>query len=56
MINTEFRKKFADNWFNFLQKQICKEFEELEKNKKKFSKRVWFKKKIMKVVEYLSLY
>ena len=45
MINTEFRKKFADNWFNFLQKQICKEFEELEKNKKKFSKRVWFKKK-----------
>ena len=45
MINTEFRKKFADNWFNFLQRQICKEFEELEKNKKKFSKRVWFKKK-----------
>ena len=56
MINTEFRKKFADNWFNFLQKQICKEFEELEKNKKSFLNVYGLRKKIMKVVEYLSLY
>ena len=45
MINTEFRKKMADNWFSYLQKQICKEFEILDKGKKKFIKRVWCKEK-----------
>ena len=44
MINTDFRKNIADNWFSFLQEQICKEFEFLEKGKKKFTKRNWSKK------------
>ena len=30
-MKTEYKKKFADNWFNYLQSQICKEFEKLEK-------------------------
>ena len=46
MINSEFRKKMADNWFSYLQTQICKSFEILEKNKLKFSKRNWYKKNI----------
>ena len=33
MINSNFRKKMADNWFSYLQDQICKEFEFLENNK-----------------------
>ncbi len=45
MINTEFRKKIANNWFDYLQSQICDEFEKIEK-KKKFIKREWSKKKI----------
>ena len=32
MINSNFRKKMADNWFSYLQDQICKEFEFLENN------------------------
>ena len=45
MITSDFRKKMADSWFSYLQSQICKEFEYLEKNKLKFSKRVWSKNK-----------
>ena len=43
MINSEFKKKMADTWFSYLQNQICKEFEIIEKGKKKFVKRVWKK-------------
>ena len=35
MINSDFRKKMADSWFSYLQNQICKEFELLEKGRKK---------------------
>ena len=45
MINSDFRKKMADSWFSYLQSQICKEFEILEKGKKKFTKRDWNKEK-----------
>ena len=44
MINTEFKKKMADNWFSFLQIQICKEFQFLEKKRVKFKRRIWRKK------------
>jgi len=43
MLNTDFKKKMADSWFSYLQNQICKEFEILERGKK-FSKREWNKK------------
>ena len=43
MINSNFRKKMADNWFSYLQNQICKEFELFENNKIKFKKREWKK-------------
>ena len=46
MINTDFRKNIADNWFSYLQTQICKEFEFLENNKMKFHRRDWKKEKI----------
>ena len=46
MISSDYRKKMADSWFSYLQIQICKSFELLERNKSKFSKRDWFKKKI----------
>ena len=45
MINSKFRKKRADSWFSYLQNQICKEFEYLEGNKRKFIKRDWNKNK-----------
>ena len=45
MITKEFKRKMADSWFSYLQNQICKEFEYLEKNKVKFSKRDWSKNK-----------
>ncbi len=44
MINSNFRKKMTENWFSYLQNQICKEFESLEKSGKKFVKRDWSKK------------
>ena len=44
MLNSDFRKNMADSWFSHLQNQICKEFEFLEKGKKKFMKRDWHKK------------
>ena len=40
----DLKKKLVDNWFSFLQNQICKEFIKIENNKKKFLKRKWFKK------------
>ncbi|MDB9752412.1 oxygen-dependent coproporphyrinogen oxidase [Pelagibacteraceae bacterium] len=43
MIKSEFRKKMADSWFSYLQNQICKEFEIIEKGKKKFIKHDWYK-------------
>ena len=43
MNSLDFRKKMADNWFSYLQLQICKSFEHLENNKSKFSKRDWSK-------------
>ena len=46
MINSNLRKKIADSWFSYLQSQICKEFEKLERGKKKFFKREWNKKNI----------
>ena len=45
MINIDFKKKMADSWFSYLQNQICKEFEHLENNKLKFSRREWKKEK-----------
>tara|TARA_B100001057_G_scaffold489681_1_gene576397 strand:+ start:1956 stop:2783 length:828 start_codon:yes stop_codon:yes gene_type:complete len=45
-ITLEIKKKMTDNWFSFLQSQICKEFELLENNKTKFTRRDWKKKKI----------
>ena len=45
MITSNFKKKMADSWFSYLQSQICKEFEYLEKNKVKFKKRDWNKNK-----------
>ena len=38
------KKGLADNWFSYLQNQICNEFELIENNKVKFSKRKWSKK------------
>ena len=43
MVKSEFRKKMAENWFSYLQSQICREFEIIEKGKKKFIKRDWYK-------------
>ena len=45
MTDTDFKKKMTDSWFSYLQIQICKEFEILEKGKKKFTKQDWFKDK-----------
>ena len=43
MLKSEFKKIIADSWFSYLQSQICKEFEIIEKGKKKFVRRDWFK-------------
>ena len=43
MKDSELKKKITDSWFSYLQNQICKEFENLEKGKKKFIKRQWYK-------------
>ncbi len=45
MNNSSYRKKIVNSWFSYLQIQICKEFEYLEKNKVKFIKREWKKNK-----------
>ena len=44
MINSKFKKEMTDSWFSYLQSQICKEFELLENNKFKFSRKDWRKK------------
>ena len=56
MTDSNFRKKMTENWFSYLQNQICKDFESLEKSGKKFVKRDWFKKIRMKVAAHLSFY
>ena len=43
ILNSDYRKKITDSWFSYLQHQICKEFEIIEKGKKKFVKRNWYK-------------
>ena len=55
MITPDFRKKMADSWFSYLQTQICKEFEYLEKNKVRFSKRDWSKKKRRRWGNFISV-
>ena len=42
-MKSNYKKQIADSWFSYLQVQICKEFEYLEKNKIKFKKREWKK-------------
>ena len=48
-MNIELKKKYVDSWFNYLQSQICNQFELLEKElspkPKKFTKREWAKNK-----------
>jgi len=44
-ITPNLRKKITEEWFSYLQVQICKEFEFMERNKFKFSKRIWKKKR-----------
>ena len=46
MITSNLKKKIADSWFSYLQSQICKEFQFLENNKYKFSRRDWKKKRV----------
>ena len=47
MKNLDIKKKLVNNWFNYLQLEICQQFENLEKNfgtkTKKFIKRNWEK-------------
>ena len=47
MKNLDIKKKLVNNWFNYLQLEICHQFENLEKNfgtkTKKFIKRNWEK-------------
>tara|TARA_Y100001958_G_C21208935_1_gene534818 strand:- start:798 stop:1622 length:825 start_codon:yes stop_codon:yes gene_type:complete len=45
MSSSQFRKKITERWFSYLQNQICKEFEYIEKNKIKFIKKEWNKNK-----------
>tara|TARA_A100001015_G_scaffold281321_1_gene344474 strand:+ start:3366 stop:4202 length:837 start_codon:yes stop_codon:yes gene_type:complete len=49
MIKLSIKKKLVDNWFNYLQFQICSQFEFIEKKysrkNQKFSKREWKKNK-----------
>ena len=45
MISSNFKKKMTDSWFSYLQSQICKEFEYIENNKVKFTKKDWNKNK-----------
>ena len=56
MINSDFKKKMADNWFSYLQSQICKEFEIFEKGKKNLLEETGIKKIRMKEVEHLFYY
>ena len=47
-MNIEDKKIYSDKWFEYLQSQICKQFEEIEKDSKstkKFISNTWNKKK-----------
>ena len=48
-MNLENKKKIVSSWFDFLQTQICTEFEKFEKkfSKKKFISKRWKKGKKM---------
>ncbi len=50
MKSIDIKKSLVDNWFNYLQLQICEEFEKLENHStgkiKKFEERVWKKKDV----------
>ena len=56
MISSDFKKKMTDSWFSYLQSQICKEFEYLEDNKVKFTKRDWNKNKKKKRGRWNSIF
>ena len=49
MINIQNKKKYVESWFDYLQQQICKQFEileqELSPKPKKFFKRIWRKER-----------
>ena len=44
-MNKENKKKITSNWFKLLQNTICNDIENLEKNKKKFTSKVWQRNK-----------
>ena len=44
MISSDYRKKMTDSWFSYLQIQICKSFELLEKINIDFLKEIGVKK------------
>ena len=48
MLSSDYKKKMADSWFSYLQVQICKSFQILEKDKLKFFKKKFYKKNIKK--------
>ena len=51
MITSDFKKKMTNSRFEYLQSQICKEFESLENNKVKFIRRNWNKKNERETVQ-----
>ena len=42
-MNKEIKQKLTSNWFKLLQKIICDNVEEIEKNKVKFETKKWNK-------------
>ena len=56
MINLHFRKNMANNWFEYLQAQICREFEILENNNVKFYRKDWSKKNLRRVEAHHIFY
>ena len=50
MKSIDIKKSLVDSWFNYLQLQICEEFERIENSlvgkRKKFKKRLWNKKNL----------
>jgi len=50
-LNSEIQKKIVSQWFKFLQSEICKEFELLERKKSIKFKRTFLKKKNWKKSE-----
>ena len=54
-MNIEDKKMYLDKWFTYLQAQICKQFEKIEKESKgiqKFVSTNWQKKILRVVVEH----